>query len=248
MVTPFCQTGRVAASKSRGKKRKKRRSSRIPALVLIALMVGVGGLLVVSAQDSSSDEPQSVDDTIPAVADSADPVDSVSPATDAPVVTIGSVAPPVSVDTGDDNGDGDDGLVLDDFTPTETPQPPANPRTVPSAAITNGAVGRTLADGYYLGYLESTESNDSIIVRFDATSGPVFEAPLDDLLFVSLRVDARDPSHPGSAVVSARTLHQLLAQGDPTYTVPDTDDLVLVDGNFLITVADGLVVGIEALA
>jgi hypothetical protein len=237
----------VAASRSRGKTRKKRRSSRIPALVLIALMVGVGGLLVVSAQDPSSDEPSSADDTIPVVDESVDPVESVPQVSPPPVVTIGSVAPPVSIDTTDDNGDGDDGLVLDDFTPTETPQPPSSPLTVPTSAITNEAIGRPLADGYYLGYLDGTESDDSIIVRFDTAAGPVFEAPLDDLLFVSLRVDARDPSHPGSAVVSARTLRQLLDRDDPTYTIPDTDDLVLVDGTFLVTIADGRLVGIEAL-
>ncbi len=211
-------------------------------------MVAVGGLLVVSAQDPSTDEPSSADDTIPIVDESVDPVDSVSEVSPPPVVTIGSVAPPVSIDTDDDNGDGDDGLVLDDFTPTETPQPPATPLTVPSNAIANGAIGRTLADGHYLGYLDGTESSDSIIVRFDTTSGPVFEAPLDDLLFVSLRVDARDPSHPGNAVVSARTLRQLLDRNEATFTIPDTDDLVLVDSTFLITIADGRLVGIEALA
>ena len=203
---------------------------------------------MVSAQPPATPATVDVESSGTETTDTSPPTSPIAVSTDPPVVTIGSIAPPVSVDAGDDNGDGDDGLVLDDFTPTETPQPPASPLTVPNTAITNGAVGRTLADGYYIGFLEGTESNDSIIVRFDATSGPVFEAPLDDLLFVSLRVDARDPSHPGSAVVSARTLHQLLAQGDPTYTIPDTDDLVLLGGTFLITVADGLVVGIEALA
>jgi hypothetical protein len=241
----------MATSRSRGtkrdKKRRKKRNSRTPALFLIAAMAAAGGLLVVSAQQSAT--PASVDEgsSDTAVALDSMPAQPIAPATDAPVVTIGSVAPPVSVDTDDDNGDGDDGLVLDDFTPTETPQPPASPLTVPASAISNGTIGGPLADGYYIGFLDGTESDDSIVVRFDSESGPVFEVPLDDLLFVSLRVDARDPSHPGNAVVSARTLRQLLERDDETYTIPDTDDLVLVDGTFLITIADGRLVGIEAL-
>ena len=238
----------MAASRSRGKKRKKRRSSRTPALVLIALMVGVGGLLVVSAQDSQVDEAATTTDrTDPIVVDPASPPDSSPSLTDEPVITIGSVAPPVSVDAGDD-GDGDEGLVLDDFTPTDTPQPPASPRTVPNGVVANGVVTGALPDGYYLGFLDGVGTPASIRLRFDTASGPTLDSPLDDLLFVSLRVDARDPSHPGSAVVSARTLNRLLDQGDPTFTIPDTDDLVLLDSTFLVTVADGRVVGLEAVS
>lgn len=238
----------MAASRSRGKKRRKRRSSRTPALVLIALMVGVGGLLVVSAQNPADDGVASTDGTIPAVIDPVPPSDSSAPVTEAPLTTIGSVAPPVSVDAGDDDGDGDEGLVLDDFTPTETPQPPASPRTVPAGSVTSGTVTGTLPDGYYLGFLDGVGTPSSIRLRFDTASGPTLDTSLDDLLFVSLRVDARDPSHPGSAVVSARTVHRLLDQGDPTFTIPDTDDLVLLDSTFLITVADGRVVGLEAVS
>ena len=238
----------MAASRSRGKKRRKRRSSRTPALVLIILMVAVGGLLVVSAQNSPSGDVATTDRSDPDTVDAMSPTDSNPPLTEAPIVTIGSVAPPVSVDTGDDGGDGDEGLVLDDFTPTETPQPPTSPRTVPSGVVANGAVTGTLSDGYYLGFLDGVGDSTSIVLRFDTASGPVFEAPINDLLFVSLRVDARDPSHPGSAVVSARTLSQLLSQGDPTFSIPDSDDLVLLDSTFLITVADGRVVGLEAVS
>lgn len=236
----------MAASRSRGKKRRKRRSSRTPALVLITLMVAVGGLLVVSAQDPVVDGVSLSDRTDPVVVDRVPPTDSNSPLTEAPITTIGSVAPPVSVDAGD--GDGDEGLVLDDFTPTETPQPPASPRTVPSGAVDDGTVTGTLPDGYYLGFLDGVGAPASIRVRFDTATGPTLDVPLDDLLFVSLRVDARDPSHPGSAVVSARTVNRLLDQGNPTFTIPDTDDLVLLDSTFLITVADGRVVGLEAVS
>lgn len=211
-------------------------------------MVGVGGLLVVLAQDSQVDETATTTDgTDPIAVGSTPTSDSDQPSIDQPIATIGSVAPPVPVDAGDD-GDGDEGLVLDDFTPTDTPQPPASPRTVPSSVVANGMVSGALPDGYYLGYLDGVDGSSSIRVRFDTASGPTLDAPLDDLLFVSLRVDARDPSHPGSAVVSARTLNRLLDQGDPTFTIPDTDDLVLLDSTFLVTVVDGRAVGLEAVS
>lgn len=211
-------------------------------------MAGVGGWLVVSAQDPSSEQPSTSDEPGDTPVDTVTSNDSLTPGTEAPVITIGSVAPPVSVGAGDDGEIGDDGLVLDDFTPTETPQPPSSPRTVPNAAIVNGSVASSLPDGDYLGYLEGVSGSTAILVRFDSATGPEFEVPLTDLLFVSLRVDARDPSHPGSAVVSARTLSRLLDQGEATYTIPDTDDLVLIDGTYLLTVVDGRLVGIEALS
>lgn len=214
-------------------------------------MVGVGGLLVVSAQDSPADDsstlsPSGPDPTGTGSTDGESDGDPLAPTTDAPVITISSVAPPVSVNTDDDNGD--EGLVLDDFTPTDTPQPPTSIRTVPNGSVDSGQVTGALPDGYYLGYLDGIATETSIVVRFDATNGPTADAPLDDLLFVSLRVDARDPAHPGSAVVSPRTVHQLLARGDATYTIPDSDDLVIIGGTYLLTVADGRLVGIEAVS
>ena len=214
-------------------------------------MVGVGGLLVVSAQDSPADDsstlsPSGPDPTGTGSTDGESDGDPLAPTTDAPVITISSVAPPVSVNTDDDNGD--EGLVLDDFTPTDTPQPPPSLRPLPNGSVDSGQVTGALPDGYDLGYLDGIATETSIVVRFDATNGPTADAPLDDLLFVSLRVDARDPAHPGSAVVSPRTVHQLLARGDATYTIPDSDDLVIIGGTYLLTVADGRLVGIEAVS
>lgn len=214
-------------------------------------MAAVGGLLVISvpnspADDASTPTPSGTDPTDTGSVDGGSDGDSLSVTTDAPVITISSVAPPVSVNTDDDNGD--EGLVLDDFTPTDTPQPPTSRRTVPEGSVDDGQVTGDLPDGYYLGYLDGIGSETSIVVRFDAANGPVADASLDDLLFVSLRVDARDPAHPGSAVVSPRTVHQLLARGDATYTIPDSDDLVILGGTYLLTVADGRLVGIEAVS
>lgn len=228
------------------KKRKKKRASRLPTVLLIAAMAGVAGWLVVLAQETPDESPTSPTVTIDPSASTPTPGDTAFPDAGSPS-TIGSVAPPITVESADNDDDGDDGLILDDFTPTDAPQQPTTPRTVPSEVASNGEVTGPLPDGDYIGYLEGVGDSASILVRFDSASGPVFDAPPDDLLFVSLRVDARDPSHPGSAVVSARTLSQLLEQGDRTYTIPDTDDVLLLDGTFLITVVDGLVVGLEAL-
>lgn len=204
-------------------------------------MVGAGGLLVVSNPTPQAAEPVPV----PSVVESTSAPDASTSASEPPTST-GSVAPPVSVDTVTDEGD--EGLVLDDFTPIDPPQPPTAPRTVPLGSVADGKVSGALPDGFYLGFLEGVGASDSVRVRFDSTAGPAFEAPLDDLLLVSLRVDARDPSHPGSAVVSTGTLQQLLAQGEPTYSIPESDDLVIIEGSYLLTVADGRLVGIEGLA
>lgn len=247
-------------TRKKRKRRTSRRSSRVPAVILIAVMLGVGGLLVVSAQNSdrpandSSPSPTTV--TTSDTDDPSSPGDATSPTPGSSVVTIGSVAPPVSVDTGSGNagggnsgdGDGDEGLVLDDFTLTDTPQRPSRPANVPSRSVTNGRITGPLPDGYYLGYLDGVDSNTTIVVRFDAPSGPVFDAALTDLLYVSLRVDARDPAHPGSAIVAPRTLLELLDRGEPTFMIPDTDDLVLIGGTHLFTVSGGRLIGIEAVS
>lgn len=228
------------------KKRKKKRASRLPTVLMIAAMAGVGGWLVVLAQETPDDSPTSSTVAVDPSASTPTPEDATSPDAGSPS-TIGSVAPPVTVESADNDDDGDDGLILDDFTPTDTPQRPATPGSVPTEAASNGRVTGRLPDGYYLGYLDGVGDSKSILVRLDAASGPVVDAQIEDLLFVSVRVDARDPSHPGSAVVWARTLNQLLAQGDSTYTIPDTDDVIVLDSTFLVTVADGRVVGLEAL-
>lgn len=203
-------------------------------------MVGAGGLLVMSSPTPQPAEPA----PIPSVVESTSAPDGSTPASEPPS-SAGSLAPPVSVDTATD--DGDEGLVLDDFTPTETPRPPSSPLTVPAGSVANGKVSGALPNGFYLGFLDGVGTSDSVRVRFDSATGPALDAPLADLLFVSLRVDARDPSHPGSAVVSTGTLQQLLTQGQPTYSIPETDDLVVIEGSYLLTVADGRLVGIEGL-
>lgn len=203
-------------------------------------MVGAGGLLVVSNPTPQAAEPAPV----PSVVESTTVPDASTSASEPPT-SSGSVAPPVSVDSATEEGD--EGLVIDDFTPIETPQAPASPRTVPAGSITSGQVSGTLPDGFYLGFLEGVGASYSVLVRFDSATGPALDAPLADLLIVSLRVDARDPSHPGSAIVSTRTLSQLLTEGDPTYSIPESDDLVVIEGSYLLTVADGRLVGIEGL-
>lgn len=214
-------------------------------------MGGVGALLVVSAQNSiSGDSPSSTSPGTPST-DPGMPSDPSVVVTDSsdPAVTIGSVAPPVSIDTDDEDDDHNDtGFVLDDYTPADTPEPPSSPRTVPDESIVDGRITGTLRDGFYLGYLDGVASSTALLVRFDSADGPLYTAPIDDLLFVSLRVDARDPNHPGSAVVGSDTLLRLVEQGRAAYSIPESDDFVIVDGTYLVTISDGRLVGIEGLA
>lgn len=239
------------ASKKRRAKRRKKSASKVPFVLLVAVMGSVGALLVVSAQNSisgDSSSPTSPETTLAqsSVPEPSAPADDES---DAPAVTIGSVAPPVSIDTDDEDDDHNDtAFVLDDYTPTETPEPPSSPRTISDGSIDDGRVTGTIPDGFYLGYIDGVASSTSLLIRFDASDGPTHATPIDDLLFVSLRVDARDPSHPGSAVVAADTLVRLVEQGRAAYSIPESDDFVVVEGSYLITVADGRLVGIEGLS
>ena len=240
------------ASKKRRAKRRKKSASKLPFVLLVAVMGGVGALLVVSAQNSisgDSSSPTSPETTLAqsSVPEPSAPADDES---DAPAVTIGSVAPPVSIDTddADDDDHNDTAFVLADYTPTETPEPPSSPRTISDGSIDDGRVTGTIPDGFYLGYIDGVASSTSLLIRFDASDGPTHATPIDDLLFVSLRVDARDPSHPGSAVVAADTLVRLVEQGRAAYSIPESDDFVVVEGSYLITVADGRLVGIEGLS
>ena len=239
------------ASKKKRAKRQKKSASKLPFVLLVAVMGGVGALLVVSAQNSiSGDSPAaSAPATTSAGADL--PADSAPIADDSstPTITIGSVAPPVSINTDDDDDDHNDtGFVLDDYTPADTPEPPSSPRSVPDESVVDGRITGSLPDGFYLGFIDGVASSSSLLVRFDSTSGPIYTAPIDDLLFVSLRVDARDPNHPGSAVVGSDTLLRLVEQGRASYSIPESDDFVIVDGTYLVTIADGRLIGIEGLA
>ncbi|MDA0371185.1 MAG: hypothetical protein O3C62_00955 [Actinomycetota bacterium] len=238
------------ASKKRRAKRRKKSASKVPFVLLVAVMGSVGALLVVSAQNSISGDSSSPTSPDTTLAESSVP-DVSAPADDEsePAVTIGSVAPPVSIDTDDEDDDHNDtAFVLDDYTPTETPEPPSSPRTISDGSIDDGRVTGTIPDGFYLGYIDGVASSTSLLIRFDASDGPTYATPIDDLLFVSLRVDARDPSHPGSAVVAADTLVRLVEQGRAAYSIPESDDFVVIEGSYLITVADGRLVGIEGLS
>lgn len=225
----------------------------MPFVLLIALMGGVGALLVVSAQNSISGDSSTASSPATTSPDPNQPVDStvMVDGSSTPTITIGSVAPPVSITTDDEHdedGHNDVAFVLDDYTPADTPEPPSSPRTVPDESIVDGRITGTLRDGFYLGYLDGVASSASLLVRFDSADGPLYTAPIDDLLFVSLRVDARDPNHPGNAVVGSDTLLRLIEQGRNAYSIPESDDFVIVDGTYLVTIADGRLVGLEGLA
>lgn len=237
----------MAGSKKRAKRRKKS-ASKLPFVLLVGVMGGVGALLVVSAQNSiSGDSPSTSSVANPAdnPADSTTPADSNDPT---PVATIGSVAPPVTIDVGDDDDHNDEVFVLDDYTPTDAPEVPSSTRTVPASAVDGERVTGDLADGYYIGYLASITSASTLDLHLDSASGPLTTASVDDLIFVSLRVDARDPAHPGNAVVGADTLVRLIESGQSAVAVPESDDFVVIGTKYLVTVSGGVVIGLEGLA
>lgn len=237
----------MAGSKKRAKRRQKS-SSKLPFVLLVGVMGGVGALLIVSAQNSiSGDSPSTSEAPNPsdAPADSTTPADSTDTT---PVATIGSVAPPVTIDIGDDDDHNDEVFVLDDYTPTDAPEVPASVRTVPASLIDGGRVTGDLADGYYIGYLADVTSASTLDLHLDSSSGPLVTASVDDLLFVSLRIDARDPAHPGHAVISADTLIRLAESGQSAVAVPESDDFVVVGTKYLVTASGGVVIGLEGLA
>ncbi|MGA0821082.1 MAG: hypothetical protein ACO3Q5_11120, partial [Ilumatobacteraceae bacterium] len=89
------------ASKKKRAKRRSKSSSKLPFVLLVAVMGGVGALLVVSAQNSITGESPSGSPTATSPAESPSVSDSTAPNGDSttPTVTLGSVAPPVSITT-----------------------------------------------------------------------------------------------------------------------------------------------------
>ena len=205
-------------------------------------MAAVGGLVAISARSDTAPDRTTNRTTEP-------PSTSSAPAaTDPPSVTIGSVAPPVTV-ASDVLGDVEFETVLDDFQPVEPPTPPAQYSVIPPGTASNDRVKSDLPDGYYLGYPDFALEEDSRFISWHIGSpdGPAYPAMLDSILFASLTVDARRPDHPGNAAVKPDTLWQLIAGGQDTQVVPDTDDVVIIRGPYLLTVVAGAVVGIEGI-
>lgn len=146
------------------KRRKSKRSSRFPAFVLVLVAGAVAGAVAVSAlrdTENTSTSTPSVDTTAPVASTPATSVDTTS-------ATIESVAPPVTV--GDDPlGDAIDGAVIDDFTPVEPPDVPAQSSPVSAAWVKKGVITARLPDGQYWGYLAGSSDEPDRVVSFEVS-------------------------------------------------------------------------------
>ncbi|MBU3689532.1 MAG: hypothetical protein B7C54_06220 [Acidimicrobiales bacterium mtb01] len=237
-----------AKKKSRAKKRSARSSrpgasSRLPVILLLLGALGVGGLLVVS--ERSDRTPAST------AAPASEPVGATNPLTvdtAAPSVTIGSVAPPVTI-SDEQIGDLTDESELPDFTPVAPPEVPAALAPLPATAASTGRIDGDLPDGFYLGFVQGAFDDDGeyIAWRIGSTDGPTYPAFVSDMIFTSVRVDARGADHPGSASLQPPRLWQLLADGGATVAIPESDDLVILDGPYLLTVVSGSVIAAEEI-
>lgn len=185
-------------------------------------------------------------------------VASTPPSTSSPVagttdvvtapVTIGSVAPPVTI-SDEQIGDLNDESQLPDFTPVDPPDVPASFGPLPAAAASTGRIDGDLRDGFYLGFVQGAFDDDGeyIAWRIGSPDGPTYPAFVSTMIFTSVRVDARRADHPGSASLQPERFWQLLADGGSTQAVPESDDVVILDGPYLLTVVDGSVIAAEGI-
>ena len=65
--------------------------------------------------------------------------------------TVGTVAPPVTVQVTSEDSNHDGGPVIDDYQPVEPPIQPANFSKIPPNAASNDRIKGDLPDGSYLG-------------------------------------------------------------------------------------------------
>jgi hypothetical protein len=212
-------------------------------MLLLLGALGVGGLLVMS--ERSDRDPTSTVATTPepTAAPTANPTD-----TSAPAVTIGSVAPPVTV-SDEQISDLTDESQLPDFTPVAPPEVPTALAPLPASAAASGRIDGDLPDGFYVGFVQGAFDDDGeyIAWRIETADGPTYPAFVSDMIFTSVRVDARSADHPGSASLQPERLWQLLADGASTVAVPESDDIVVLDGPYLLTVVDGSVIAAEGI-
>jgi len=236
-----------AKKKSRAKKRsassRRGASSQLPVILLLLGALGVGGLLVVSERSDRAST-TSVVTTLPS---------STAPATGttdtaATPVSIGSVAPPVTI-SDEQIGDFADESQLPDFTPVDPPEVPASFGSLPAAAASSGRIEGDLSDGYYLGFVQGAfdDDGDYIAWRIGSPDGPTYPAYVSTMIFTSVRVDARRTDHPGSASLQPERFWQLLADGGSAQAIPESDDVVILDGPYLLTVVEGSVIAAEGI-
>ena len=175
------------------------------------------------------------------------PVTETTDAT-ATAVSIGSVAPPITI-SDEQIGDFADESQLPDFTPVDPPDVPASFGPLPATAVSTGRIDGDLSDGYYVGFVQGAFDDDGeyIAWRIGSPDGPTYPAFVSTMIFASVRVDARRTDHPGSASLQPERFWQLLADGGSTQAIPESDDVVILDGPYLLTVVEGSVIAAEGI-
>jgi len=231
----------VAKKKSR--RRRKQRRSKLPLLVILGAVLGVGGYLWFESREPETvapapDSPIEQSTTDPAVASSS------------PVTTDGSgtVAPPVTVHS-DTLGDVEFDQVLDDWTAVDPPSVPERSAEVRAEWVANDRVQQNLPDGIYWGFLHSVIDEEERGVNFDVVQfdgelirssdgDQLYPAFLDDLLFASVSVGDDEPGEARNAYVSPSTLWNI-ADGE---AAPEG---IEVRAWYLLTIIDGRVIAAE---
>ena len=213
-------------------------------MLLVFGALGVGGLLVASERRDRSETDEG--GSVPSVDIPTSPPSGSG--TEAPTATLGSVAPPVSV-ADDLIGDLADEADLPEFTPVDPPTRPDQFSPVPTKALATGRIDGDLPDGSYIAYVAAALDDDGEYISWHVGSpaGPTYPSFVTDMIFASVVIDARSSDHPGSAVITPSTLWQFVADGAPTVPVPESDDVAVVSGAFILTAVGGSVVAAEGI-
>lgn len=235
-------------AKKRSGKRRKQRRSKLPLLVIVALVIGAGGYYWYDSREPASIIPDPDTSSVDVPDDTAVETTEQSSTGSA----NGTVAPPVAI--GDDPF-GDDAFdrVLDDWTAVEAPVVPERSAEVRADWVTNSRIQDNLPDGTYWGFLHSVIDEEERGFNFDVVQydggfirssdgDQLYPAFLDDLLYASVITGDAQPGEARNAYVSPSTLWSM-ATGEPT----DAPDDIEVRGWYLLTIIDGKVVAAEGV-
>ena len=233
------------AKKKSGKRRKQRRS-KLPFLLLVALVIGAGGYYWYDSREPASIVPDPDSSMVGVPDDTA--VESTGQSSTGS--TNGTVAPPVAID---DNPFGDDKLdqVVDDWTAVDAPVVPERSAEVRAEWVTNSRIQDNLPDGTYWGFLHSVIDEEERGINFDVVQydggfirssdgDQLYPAFVEDLLYASVITGDAEPGEVKNAYVSPTTLWSV-ANGDPA------PEGIEVRGWYLLTVIDGKVVAAEGV-
>lgn len=233
------------ATKKSGKRRKQRRS-KLPFLVLVALVIGAGGYYWYDSREPASIVPDPDSSMVGVPDDTAVETAGQSSTGSA----NGTVAPPVAIDD-DPFGDDTFDRVLDDWTAVEAPVVPERSAEVRAEWVTNSRIQDNLPDGTYWGFLHSVIDEEERGINFDVVQydggfirssdgDQLYPAFVEDLLYASVIAGDAEPGEVRNAYVSPSTLWSV-ANGDPA------PDGIEIRGWYLLTVIDGKVVAAEGV-